>query len=110
MKKTSLLVLIVFGVCLSNAAYANHHEESKPMDPAKCEGMTHGNFSISALDANKDGAITKSEYLGNKSNSEKTFKHIDANGDGKLDKTEQTDIEAVYKAMHQAIESKSISM
>lgn len=110
MKKTSLLVLIVFGVFLSHAAYANHHEESKSMDPSKCEGMTHGNFSISALDANKDGAITKSEYLDNKSNSEKTFKHIDANGDGKLDQAEQTDIEAVYKIMHQAIEPKSTSM
>lgn len=77
------------------------------MDAAKCEGMSNSNFSISSLDVNKDGIISRAEYLdGNKSNNEKTFKH----SDGKLDRAEQTDIEAVYKAIHQDVKSKNISI
>lgn len=73
--------------------------------------MSNSNFSIYSFDVNKDGTISKSEYLdGNKSNNAKTFKHIDANGDGKLDQAEQTEIETVYKAFHQDIKSKNISI
>jgi len=111
MKKSALFVAIAFGIGLSQSANADHHNDSKSMDAAKCEGMSNSNFSISSLDVNKDGIISKSEYLdGNKSNNEKTFKHIDANGDGKLDQAEQTEIEAVYKAIHQDIKSKNTSI
>lgn len=111
MKKTALFVVIAFSICLSQLANANHHNESKSMDAAKCEGMNNSDFSISSLDVNKDGIISKSEYLnGNKSNNEKTFKHIDANGDGKLDQAEQAEIEVVYKAIHQEVKSKNISI
>ena len=111
MKKSTLFVAIAFGIGLSQSASADHHNESKSMDAAKCEGMSNSNFSISSLDVNKDGIITRVEYLdGNKSNNEKTFKHIDANSDGKLDRAEQTDIEAVYKAIHQYVKSKNISI
>jgi len=111
MKRSALFVLIAFGICLSQAANANHHNESRSMDAAKCEGMSNSNFSISSLDVNKDGIISKSEYLdGNKSNNEKTFKHIDANSDGKLYQAEQTEIDSVYKAFHQDTQSKNISI
>ena len=111
MNKTALLFVLTCSIGLSQLAYANHHEEGKSMDGAKCEGMSHGNFSISGLDVNKDGDITKSEYLdADKSNSEKVFKHIDANGDGKLDQSEQADIEAVYKAIHQDYKAKNTSI
>lgn len=111
MKTPALFCVIACFVGLSQLAYANHHEEGKAMDSEKCEGMSHGNFSISALDANKDGSISKSEYLeGDKTNNEKTFKHIDANSDGKLDQSEQAEIEAVYKAIHQDYKSKNISI
>ena len=102
MKKSALLFVIACSVGLAPVAYANHHKEGKAMDGEKCEGMSHGSFSISGLDANKDGSISQAEYLaGDKSNNEKTFKHIDANSDGKLDQAEQVEIEAVYKAIHQ---------
>jgi EF hand len=111
MKKSALLCVIACSIGLSQLAYANHHEEGKSKDGEKCEGMSHGSFSISGLDANKDGSISKSEYLeGDKSNKEKTFKHIDANSDGILDQSEQAEIEAVYKAIHQDYKSKNISI
>ncbi len=111
MKKLALFFVIAFGISFSQLANANHHNESKLMVAAKCEGMTSSNFSISSLDVNKDGIISKLEYLdGNKSNNEKTFKHIDANGDGKLDQAEQAEIEVVYKAIHQEVNSKNISI
>jgi hypothetical protein len=111
MKKSALFCVMACCIGLTPLSFANHHEEGKSIDSEKCEGMSNGNFSISGLDANKDGSITKSEYLeGNKSNNEKTFKHIDANGDGKLDQTEQSEIEAVYKAIHQDYKTKNISI
>jgi hypothetical protein len=111
MKKSALFFVIAFCTGFSQLANSNNHIESKSMDVTKCEGMTNSNFSISSLDVNKDGVISKSEYLdGNKSNNEKTFKHIDANGDGKLDQAEQAEIEVVYKAIHQNIQSKNISI
>ena len=111
MKKTALLCVIACSLGLSQMAFANHHEEGKAKDGAKCEGMAHGNFSISGLDANKDGAISQAEYSdGDKTNNEKTFKHIDANRDGKLDQAEQAEIEAVYKAIHQDPKAKNISI
>lgn len=111
MKKTTLLFVITCAVGISQLAYANHHEEGKSMDSGKCEGMSHGSFSISGLDANKDGDISKAEYLdGDQSNSEKVFKHIDANSDGKLDQSEQAEIEAVYKAIHQDYKAKNTSI
>jgi hypothetical protein len=111
MKKTTLLLAISCSIGITHLAYANQHEEGKSMDSGKCEGMSHGSFSISGLDLNKDSIISKSEYLeGYKSNSEKIFKHIDANSDGKLDQSEQTDIEAVYKAIHKDYMSKNINI
>lgn len=102
MKNLALLVmtLSVFGT--SQFANANHHEAGEPAHGHNCEGMTHGDFSISGLDTNKDGVITKEEYAaGDARNTEKLFKHMDANSDGKLDAAEQKEIEAVYKDIHQ---------
>ena len=111
MKKTSVWLNILMLISVSQMAYANHHESGEDKHGEKCAGMAHGNFSISGLDANKDGAITKEEYLaGDKNNTEKTFKHIDANTDGKLDTAEQKDIEAVYKDIHEKHKAKTTTM
>ncbi|OYY95712.1 MAG: hypothetical protein B7Y32_07650 [Methylophilales bacterium 16-45-7] len=73
--------------------------------------MSHGSFSISGLDKNKDGNITKAEYLnGDKNNTEKVFKHIDVNNDGALDAAEQADVESVYKAIHEEYKSKKTNI
>ncbi len=101
MKSPSILLFALCSILSSQLAFADHHETGDSAHEKKCEGMSNGSFSISGLDANKDGIITKEEYLtGDKSNSEKTFKHIDANGDGQLDQAEQKDIEAAYKDIH----------
>ena len=96
---------------LTTLAYANHHEAGESNAHEKCAGMAEGSFSISGLDANKDGSISKAEYLsGDPSNTEKVFKHIDANSDGSLNQTEQADVEAVYKAIHQPSKPKNTSI
>lgn len=111
MQKTRVWLGIFMLVSASQFAYANHHESGDDKHGEKCAGMAHGDFSISGLDANKDGAITKEEYLtGDKNNTEKTFKHIDANSDGNLDKAEQKEIEAVYKDIHEKHKAKTTRM
>ncbi|MBT9567470.1 MAG: EF-hand domain-containing protein, partial [Thiobacillus sp.] len=42
---------------------------------------------LSAFDKNKDGAISKEEYMST-GGTDKTFAMYDSNGDGKLDKNE----------------------
>jgi hypothetical protein len=111
MKNSAFLVVLLSVFGIAQFAFANHHEGGDAENGHKCEGMAHGDFSISGLDANKDGVITKKEYVaGGKANTEKLFKHLDANSDGKLDAAEQKEIEAVYKDMHEkAMPKKPIS-
>ncbi len=111
MKNSAFLVVLLSVFGIAQLAFANHHEGGDAENGHKCEDMAHGDFSISGLDANKDGVITKKEYVaGGKANTEKLFKHLDANSDGKLDAAEQKEIEAVYKDMHEkAMPKKPIS-
>ena len=109
MKKTALKVLTLLIIGLSHVAFA--HEGNHGVDGKKCEGMANGSFSISYLDTNKDGNISKAEYLaGDKSNTEKTFAHLDANSDGNLDQDEQKEIEEVYKKIHEKYKENNISI
>lgn len=111
MKITRLWVGALMLIGGSQMVYANHVEAGDATHGEKCEGMLQGDFSISGYDANKDGVITLQEYLvGNPKNTEKTFKHLDENGDGKLDLQEQKEIEAVYKSIHQQYKTKTTAM
>ncbi|HQS37301.1 MAG: hypothetical protein B7Y16_04775 [Methylotenera sp. 24-45-7] len=108
MKKTSLLVITLSSIFLSSFSYANHHESG---DGAKCHDMSKANFSISHFDSDKDGNISLQEYLsGDAANTEKTYKHLDANSDGMLDNQEQREIEAVYKTIHDQYKAKNTSI
>lgn len=88
----------------SGAADSEQHDEH-----AFDLGMA--DFGISHFDANKDGNISLDEYLaGSPANTAKVYQHLDANSDGKLDQQEQTEIEAVYKQMHEQLKAKNNSI
>lgn len=111
MKKYSLWIAVLLLMNGFSIAYANHHEDGDAAHEKKCEGMMNGDFSISYLDADKDGVITKQEYLtGDANNSEKTFEHIDANQDGQLDLAEQKQVESVYKDIHRNHKAKTTTI
>jgi len=110
MNKLGLWMSIVL-IGASHFAYANHHEAADAKHGEKCESMANADFSISSLDTDKNNVITIQEYLaGNASNTEKIFKHIDANSDGVLDLEEQKEIEAVYKKIHEDLIPKTTKM
>ncbi len=111
MKKSGLYPSLVLLMGVVNLAFANHHGEDGSHHGAKCNGMENADFSISGLDTDKNKLITLQEYLaGNKTNTEKTFKHMDANSDGVLDVAEQSEIEAVYKTIHGQHKAKTTTM
>ena len=103
-----MVVMALCSVSYLQLTYADSLETVEPNAGGKCFSMVNTDFSLSYLDANKDGNISKEEYLsGDKNNTEKTFKHLDANNDGQLDKSEQKEIEAVYKSIHDQCKLKS---
>ena len=102
MKMGKYLVLVLLALS-ANIAMADHHEGCKNMDKA--------DFSMKGLDTDKDGNISKDEYVAaGQADAEKNFKHIDANGDGKLDAAEQKDVEEVLKNMHSTHKSPTTSL
>lgn len=111
MKKITSSVVFFSLISLSALSYANHHESGDAGHGAKCEDMSKANFGIGHFDTDKDGNITLQEYLaGDASNTAHTYKHLDANSDGKLDMQEQREIEAVYKTIHDQYKAKKTSI
>lgn len=111
MKKYGLWIAVLLLMNGFSIAHANHHEDGDAAHEKKCEGMMNGDFSISYLDTDKDGVITKQEYLASgANNSEKIFKHIDANNDGLLDLAEQKEVESVYSAIHEKHKAKTTTI
>jgi len=72
---TSNLLALCLTVALGTLAVA--HGARAEQDPS----------GLSAFDKNKDGAISKEEYMAT-GGTDKTFAMYDLNGDSKLDKTE----------------------
>jgi EF hand len=92
---TKLLIAATLLLCTS-LAQANHHEGGEG-----CKNMEKMDFSMKSMDADKDGIVSKDEYVKSaQGDTDKDFKHIDANSDGKLDAKEQKDVEEVLKTMH----------
>ena len=109
MKYWMLCNALSLSLGLSFTALANHSDSHKSDADSGCADKNNPDFSISSYDTNKDGVVTKQEYLNaNKRNTEKLFAHLDANQDGKLDQTEQAEIEAVYKLIHEDMCTKQI--
>jgi Ca2+-binding EF-hand superfamily protein len=104
---TSKALLAAAILLCANVASANHHEGAH-------EGCPHINnidFSMKAMDTDKDGTISLSEYAATKQTEiNDSFKHLDANNDGKLDAKEQQDVEDVLKSIHSKPETPASTM
>ena len=88
---------VVLLAVLSTSFVAAQANDSNSNDSCKDMGM---NTSITQSDANKDNVVTLEEYLATeKNNAMSMFKHIDANGDGKLDAAEQKVIDEIMQKM-----------
>lgn len=111
MKKFILLVIMFTSFISVNAAFAKSGSADNDQHDENALDLGMADFGISHFDSNKDGSISLEEYLaGSPANSAKTYQHLDANSDGKLDKQEQAEIEAVYKHMHEQLKAKNNSI
>lgn len=103
MKKLFITFVTLTTAMATTLAYAEHAEQSLDKSP--------DDFSIAHFDSNHDGNISLQEYLaGDPSNTERVYRHLDANSDGVLDQQEQTEVEAVYQLMHQQTQTKANSI
>ncbi len=103
MKKLFITLVTLTAATATTLAYAQHDDQSLNMVPDV--------FSIVHYDNNHDGNISLQEYLaGDPSNTERVYRHLDANSDGVLDQQEQTEVEAVYQLMHQQTQTKAKSI
>jgi hypothetical protein len=108
MKKISYLAILFTIFVSMNAAFAKSGVAENSMHDEYAFDLGMADFGISHFDTNQDGSISLDEYLaGSPANTEKVYQHLDANSDGKLDKQEQLEIEAVYKQMHEQLKTKT---
>ncbi len=110
-KKFSSLTILLIVLASASAAFAKSGSADNDQHDENALDLGMADFGISHFDSNKDGSISLEEYLaGSPANSAKTYQHLDANSDGKLDKQEQAEIEAVYKHMHEQLKAKNNSI
>lgn len=99
---TSKMLMAAAILLCANVASANHHEGAHE----GCTQMKNMDFNMKAMDTDKDGTISLSEYAAAKqAEINDSFKHLDANNDGKLDAKEQKDVEDVLKSVHRMPET-----
>ncbi len=97
--KINQTVLLAFLATNFTVAQANEAES--------CHGMATGT-SVTQSDTNKDNVVSLDEYLTTeKNNATNMFKHIDANGDGKLDAAEQKVIDQIMQGIAGAHSNKN---
>lgn len=98
-KNLALAAALVGGCALAAGAFAGHGHGGK--------GGRHGGFMFEKMDANKDGAVTKTELT---AHVESKMKESDANGDGRITRAEhdaamQARRAAFQKARFKAMDS-----
>lgn len=105
----SAILLMVLGS--AGAAFAKSGAADNDQHDENAFDLGMADFGISHFDTDKDGNISLDEYLaGSPVNTAKVYQHLDANSDGKIDKQEQAEIEAVYKQMHEQLKAKNNSI
>jgi hypothetical protein len=88
-------VLLIF--VLSQFAFADHHAGEND----SCKKIMQEKQGMQDMDLNKNGVVSRDEFTtASLERAEKTFEHIDANKDGKLDDEEQKAANAVWAAQH----------
>ena len=81
MKISQVLMAFTLTLGLAQIAHADHHDMGE---------MPAGHHGLLGADADKDGVISRDEFTeAHKARSEKMFEKLDANHDGKIDKTER---------------------
>lgn len=114
MKKISTVLIGLSAFLITAMSYGQQPEPASAHDSKidmHCNDISQADFSISHFDTDKDGNISLKEYLSaDASNTERSYRHMDANGDGSLDTQEQQVIATVYKRIHAQHKAKETSI
>jgi hypothetical protein len=97
MKAPQRLAIILLTLGLSPLAFANHHDGGN----GSCKKMMQEKQSMQDMDTNKDGVVSSDEFTAvSQERTKKTFAHIDANNDGKLDTEEQQIAKEIWASLY----------
>jgi Ca2+-binding EF-hand superfamily protein len=94
MKILHIAATVALALGLTQLAYAKHGEGEH------CDHKKHGMMDN---DTNKDGAISKDEFMsGHQARADKMFAKMDANNDGKIDQAERDAMKEKWKEHHKS--------
>jgi Ca2+-binding EF-hand superfamily protein len=98
MKILLIITAAALALGLAQIAYA----ATSDADGKHCVHKMHAHHDIMDADANKDGVISRDEFMSaHQARAEKHFAKMDANNDGKIDQTERDAMKAKWKEHHQ---------
>jgi len=95
--KKLILLTAVSAFAIGNAAFAGHHEDGE-------KGKHHkGNWMFEKNDTNKDGVISKDEFI---ANATERFSKMDTDDDGNITKEEAKKHKGEMKEKHKEMRKK----
>lgn len=94
MKLVQIVAMASLTLGLTQLAYANH-------EGADGKYCAHKGHSMQDRDTNKDGAISRDEFMGSsQARAEQHFAKMDANSDGKIEQAERDAMKAKWNTHH----------